>query len=136
MRQRCSCPTWWQTGPLEDAATGSILLEYLWMGGPLCLMVCPSLDSLPAITFGRLWMCQVLSHLCLVHQVRILHKRAQRGSDSIPPLYRKPPWVATTATLFKQRFWNSLGPKGHLKFQILKCNLLRKGPGSPCSVFP
>ena len=49
-------------------------------------MVWPSLDSLSATTFSRPGMCRAFRVTCfLVHQVKILHSRAQSGPDLMPP---------------------------------------------------
>ena len=48
-------------------------------------MVRPSLDSLSATTFGRPGMCRALVTCFLVHQVKILHSRAQSRHDLMPP---------------------------------------------------
>ena len=49
-------------------------------------MVWPSLDSLSAITFSRPGMWRALRFTCcLVHQDMILHSRAHREPDFIPP---------------------------------------------------
>ena len=49
-------------------------------------MVWPSLDSLSATTFTQPGMCQALRVTCfLVHQVKILHSRAQSRPDLMPP---------------------------------------------------
>ena len=50
-------------------------------------MVWPSLDSLSATTLGRPRMCRALVTCFLVHQVKILHSRAQSGPDLIPPSF-------------------------------------------------
>ena len=76
-------------------------------------MVWPSLDSLSAITFSRPGIWRALRVTCfLVHQDRILHNRAHREPDFIPPslLIQATTVVLSVATrtmLFEQRSWNS-----------------------------
>ena len=60
-------------------------VEDLWQEKPLCWMVWPSLDSLSATTFSRPGMCRALVTCFLVHQVKILHSRAQSGPNLMPP---------------------------------------------------
>ena len=49
-------------------------------------MVWPSLDSLSATTFSQPGICRALRVTCfLVHQVKILHSRAQSEPDLMPP---------------------------------------------------
>ena len=76
-------------------------------------MVWPSLDSLSAITFSQPGMCWALRvTCCFVHQVRILHSRAQSGPNCMPPslfMYDTTVVVsvATSTILFEQMSWNS-----------------------------
>ena len=66
-----------------EKLTGGIILSALFS--------CVTLDSLCAMTFSRLE-CVGLVTCFLENQVRILHRRAQRGPDFIPllPSYRQP----------------------------------------------
>ena len=80
-------------------------------------MVWPSLESLSATIFSWPGMCQALRVTCfLAHQVKILHSRAQRGPDLIPPsLFMYDTTVVlsvdTRTILSEQRSWNSFRAK-------------------------
>ena len=94
-------------------------------------MAWPSLDSLTAIIFSQLVMYQTLRVTCfLEHQVRILHRRAHRGTDFIPLtcLYRQSLWclsVAMSTMLFTQKSCNSFSArKSAFSSRSFMCNLL------------
>ena len=76
-----------------------------------------ALIFLSATTFSRPGMCRALRVTCLVvHQVRILHKRAHRGPDLMPPslfMYDITVMlsVATRTILSEQRSCNSFRAK-------------------------
>ena len=75
-------------------------------------VVWASLDSLAATMFSWPGMCRGLVTCFLVHQVKILHSRAQSGPDLMPPsLFTYDTTVvlsvATSTILFEQRSWNS-----------------------------
>ena len=102
-----------KTGPLRPGATRSILFGKILTGGAIlsALSSCVRLDSLCVMTFSRLE-CVGLVTCFLEYQVRILHRRAQRGPDFIPPSSFIQATtvvlsVVMTAILFNQRSWNS-----------------------------
>ena len=76
-------------------------------------MVWPRLDSLSATTFSQPGMCRALMDTrFLVHQVKILHSRAQSVPDLMPPsLFMYDTTVvlsvAISIILSEQRSWNS-----------------------------
>ena len=76
-------------------------------------VVWPSLDSLSATTLSRSGMCRALRVTWfLVHQVKILHSKAQSGPDLMPPslfMYDTTVLlsVSTSTILCMQRSWNS-----------------------------
>ena len=85
----------------------------------------PSLDSLSATTFSWPVMCRALRvTYLLVHQVRILHRRAHRGPDFIPlSLFIRNHCGVVCGyknCFFRQRCWTLLGSRTLL---LVPCNL-------------
>ena len=73
-------------------------------------MVWPNLDSLSATTVSRPGMCRALMDTLdgfLVHQVKILHSRAQSVPDLMPPSTTVVLSVAISTILSEQKSWNS-----------------------------
>ena len=105
-------------------------------------MVWPSLDSLSAITFSRPGMWCALRITCfLVHQDRILHSRAHREPDFIPPpslLIQATTVVLSVAintVLLQQKFWNSFrARKTAFSSKWFMCNLLSGRDQVPLAV--
>ena len=73
--------------------------------------------SLSATTFSRPGMCRALRITCfLVHQVKILHSRAQSGPCLLPCLCMTPLWCCW---LPQEQSCLNRGPEIHLRLEIL-----------------
>ena len=82
---RLSASTVVASGTHRDNLLNLMASKSIW-GRCHLWMVRPSLDSLSATTFSWPGMCLALSVTCfLVHQVKILHRRAQSEPDLITP---------------------------------------------------
>ena len=98
-------------------------------------MAWASLDSLFATTFSRPGIFRALRLICfLVHQVKILHRRAHSWPNPIPPfLFMYDTTVvlsvAIRTILSEHRSWNSF--RANIIYMQLAFS---KGPSSSCSM--